>query len=166
MLLASGALVAVLFVINMLPSLAHKDYAMRYGSVEEAGKAVGLNSLPVPTYFPEGISWPPSFIAAQKKPFAALVIEFNYKISDQTALVISQASLAGSELHLQRIKMSEIRQQSRYNLKGRAAMLQVGLCGDGMSCSRMSWEDKGNFISVLLMSTPFELIKITESIVR
>ncbi|HTZ17360.1 MAG TPA: hypothetical protein VMB78_02870 [Dissulfurispiraceae bacterium] len=166
MLIAAAGVTILLFIINQLPSLMHKDYARQYVSIEDARKACGLDYVLVPAYFPEGMSWPASFIIAQKRPYKALVTEFRDKASGQTALIVVQTSLHGSELQLQRIKMSEVKQQNEYQLKGRKAILQVGTCNNGVSCSRMAWQDESGSYAILLMSTPFELIRIAESMVR
>ncbi len=166
MLSAAAGVAMLIFIMNMLPSLARKDFAARYVNIEEAKRSSGLDSVPVPSYFPEGISWPPSFIVAQKRPYKALVAEFKDRASGQTALIIIQTSLPGSEQQFQRVRLAEVKQQSDYRLKGMNAALLVGTCDNGLPCSRMSWQDGGGSHAVLLTSTPFELIKIAESMVR
>ncbi len=76
-------------------------------------------------------------------------------------------SLRGSDAQLQRITLSEVKEQTQYRLKGRNVLLQVGTCDNEMPCSRMTWrEDNGSHYTVLLTSSPFELIRIAESMIR
>jgi hypothetical protein len=162
----AAAVVMLLALADRLPSLTQKDFARRYDSIEEAKRSLGLDSILVPAYFPEGISWPPSLIVAQKKPYEAVVMEFAAAAPKETAMIIIQSSLPDSKAHLQRIHLSELKEETQYVLKGRNALLQVGICENKMPCSRITWQDKGLYCTVVLMSSPFELIKMAESMLR
>lgn len=162
----AGGIVAFLAGINRLPSMVQKDFARQYNSVEEVKRSLGFDSILVPRYFPEGISWPPSFIFAQKKPYPAVVLEFNGTKTGDTALIVIQSSLHGSESQLQRIRLSELKEDIPYRLKGRTARLQVGTCDNGKLCSRIAWQNHDFWCSVLFMSSPFELIRIAESMIQ
>ncbi len=164
--LMAGGVVAILAGANRLPSLMQKDFARQYNSVEDAKRSLGLDSILVPRYFPEGISWPPSFIFAQKKPYPAIVLEFKGIKTGDTALIVIQSSLHGSESQLERIRLSELKEDIPYKLKGRTARLQVGTCGNGKMCSRITWQERDHWCTVLFMSSPFELIRIAESMVQ
>ncbi len=159
---------AVMFLaaVNWLPSLREEGFARQYGTIDEAKRALKLNNIMVPAYFPEGIRWPPSFILAQKKPYQAVVMEFNEVKSKGTALIVVQSSLRGSDAQLQRIRLSHVKEETQYRLKDRYVLLQVGTCDNGVQCSKMTWQDKDLFYTVILMSSPFELIKIAESMIR
>jgi hypothetical protein len=165
-LIMVGVIIALLAVANWMPSVMHEDYAQKYESIEDAKRALGLDSVLVPTYFPEGISWPPSLIFAQKKPYKAVVMEFKGTEEKETVLIIIQSSLQGSDAKLQRIVLTEPREKTEYRLKEKTAILQVGMCNNGMSCSRMTWQENKLHHTVLLMSSPFELIKIAESMIH
>lgn len=162
----AGVIVVLLATVNWLPSLIQKDFAQKYESIEDAKRSLGLEKVLVPSYFPEGIPWPPSLILAQKKPYTALVMEFREAETKKTVLTIIQTSLNGSDVQFQRIKLTEVKEEARYQIKGRSAFLQVGTCENGMPCSRMTWTDSGLHCTVLLMSSPFELIKIAESMIQ
>lgn len=165
-LIMIGVIIALLAVANWMPSVIHEDYAQKYESIENAKRALGLDSVLVPAYFPEGISWPPSLIFAQKKPYRAIVMEFKRSEEKETVLIIIQSSRQGIDPTLQRITLIELRERTEYRLKGKTAILQVGMCDNGMSCSSMTWQDNKLHHTVLIMSSPFELIKIAESMIH
>jgi hypothetical protein len=167
MLVIAGLAVAFLAAANWLPSLMQTGFARQYDSIEEAKRSLGLDTVLVPGYFPEGITWPPSFILAQKKPYKAVVMEFKEAKAMDAALIVIQSSWQGSDAQLQRIRMSEVKEETQYRLKGKKVLLQVGTCENRMPCSRMTWrEDNGFHYTVLLTSSPFELIRIAESMIR
>ena len=166
MLLLAGMAAALLAAADRLPSLMQKGFVRKYGSIEEAKQSLGLDNVLIPAYFPEGITWPPSLILAQKRPYSAAVMEFKKVGAEETALIVIQSSSAGSDRQLQRIALSQLKEETRYRLKGEMVLLQVGTCDNGMSCSRMTWQDNGLHHTVLLLSTPFELIRIAESMIH
>jgi hypothetical protein len=161
-------ILAVLFLaaVNWLPSLRDEGFARQYNSIEEATRTLKLNNIVVPAYFPEGIRWPPSFILAQKKPYQAVVMEFKDAKTKETALIVIQSSLLGSDEQLQRIRLSNVKEETQYRLKGRLVLLQVGTCDNGTQCSKMTWQDSDLSYTVILMSPPFELIRKTESMIH
>jgi hypothetical protein len=155
-----------LAAVNWLPSLREEGFARQYDSIEEAKRSLKLKDIVVPAYFPEGIRWPPSFILAQKKPYQAVVMEFKDVQTKETALIVIQSSLRGSDAQLQRIRLSNVKEETQYRLKDRNVLLQVGTCDNGMQCSKMTWQDSDLFYTVILMSSPFELIRIAESMIH
>ena len=168
MLAMTGLSVLFLAAANWLPSLMQQGFARPYDSIEEAKRSLGLDTVLVPGYFPEGITWPPSFVLAQKKPYKAVVMEFKEAKAMDAALLVIQSSWQGSDAQLQRIRMSEVKEETQYRLKGEKVLLQVGTCESRMPCSRITWQDKesGLYCTVLLLSSPFELIRIAESMIR
>jgi hypothetical protein len=166
MLVMVVLVVLLLAAANWLPSQMQKGFARQYGSIEEAKRSLGLDRVVAPAYFPEGITWPPSLILAQKKPCTAVVMEFKKVETTDTALIVIQSSSDVSDRQLQRITLSQLKEETRYPLKGKMVVLQVGLCDNSMPCSRMTWQDSGIHRTVLLMSSPFELIRIAESMIH
>ncbi len=166
MLVMAGAVVGLLAAMNRLPSLIREDFPRQYGSIEEVKRSLGLDNVLAPAYFPEGISWPPSLIIAQKKPYKSVTMEFKKARTPDTALMVTESFVTRSDAEPQRIRLSELKEESRYQLKGKTALLQVGTCEGSMSCSRISWQDNGLHCTVLLMSSPFELIRIAESMIH
>ena len=166
LLLAAVGAVALLAALNWLPSLTQKDFAVRYNSIDEAKRSAGIATVLIPAYFPEGISWPPSFIVAQRRPYQALAMEFRETVSGKTSLTIIQSSSQDAEKQFQRIRISEIKEETEYRLKGRPAVLRIGTCDNGLACGRLTWQEGGIHYSVLFVSSPFELIKVAESMIR
>jgi len=166
MLALAGLVVLFLAMVNWLPSLREEGFAQQYRSVEEAKRSLKLHEVTVPAFFPEGITWPPFFVLAQKKPYEAIVMEFREEKTKATTLIVIQASLHGRDEQLQRIRVSQVKEETKYRLKGREVLLQVGTCDNGMLCSKMTWQDNGLSHTVILMSSPFELIRIVESMIR
>jgi hypothetical protein len=165
MILATGGVLAFLVMANQLPSFVQKDFPRQFASLDEAKHSIGLDTVLVPAYFPEGISWPPSFIFAQKRPYKVLVMEFKDTLG-ATTLIVVQSSMPGSVTQFQRIRLTVVKQETEYGLKGKNALLQIGTCDNTMPCSQIAWQDKGDSCTVLLMSSPFEVIKIAESMIH
>ena len=166
MIIMAAGVVVILAEVNRLPSSIQKGFARHYDSVEEARRSLGFDNILVPRYFPEGISWPPSFIFGQKTPYRAVVLEFKEAKAGETALIIIQTSRRDSELQLQRTRLTELKEDTPYRLKGRIARLQVGTCDKGIPCSRISWQEGDLYFTVLYLSSPFELIRIAESMIQ
>ena len=164
-LLAIASVLFVLATLNWLPTALQKDTLRRYGSIEEVRAKLNMRNLPVPSYFPQSVAWPPAQVLAQAKPYPAVLMVFNRAGAREPALVVSQAasdSFSGGAF----ITLAEVRQRVPYQLKERAAVLEVGVCDNGEPCSRLAWTE-GDFKTTLVMkSPPFELIKIAESMLH
>jgi hypothetical protein len=161
-------LVIALKALNGLPLIAQKDLLRRYGDFEEMRTSLGIREVLVPSYFPEGFRWPPTRILAQGKPYPAVVMEIERSgegKARETGMMIYQAAKddfsPGGPLVLSRVK-----EQATYRLKGRSAILDVGSGVNGEPCSRISWREKDLRITVLARLTPFELMKVAESMLR
>ena len=160
-----GLLVAALKVMNWLPLAMQKETIRQYASVEEVRAALGMKEIYVPSYFPQQITWPPATILAQGRPFSAIVMEFTRADKRNIALVISQSE--GGALNVENpIKITNVTEKVRYAIKGRDADLTVGTCGNDEPCSGITWNEGKYTMTVLMMSTPFELTKIVESMIR
>lgn len=160
-----GLLILALKVMNWLPLALKQDAVRRYNTIEEARSALNMKNIYVPSYFPQQISWPPSVILAQSKPFSAIVLEFTRADKRNTALVISQSE--GKALNVENpIEIRVVSEKVHYTLQGRDAVLTVGSCGTGEPCSGITWTEGKYTMTVLMKSTPFELTKIVESMLR
>jgi hypothetical protein len=166
MFMAVGGIVSFLAAANWTTSLVQKDFARQYETIEEAQRSLGLGAVMVPTYFPDGTSWPPSFIVAQNRPYQAVVMEFSEAASRKMRLTIIQSSSGDSIPHLQRVRISELQEETAYRVKGRQALLSVGICDNGRPCSSIVWQEGGVHCAVIGMLTPFELTRISESMLR
>lgn len=164
-LLAVAAVLVVLKTLDWLPSVLQKDTMRRYGSLEEVRGALNIKDVYVPSYYPQSISWPPSEILAQAKPFPAVIMIYTRAGSGDAVLVVSQAASERFSPDAA-VKIVQTREKVPYRLKGRSALLEVGVCKNAETCSRIAWNEGGTTITVAMKSTPFELIRIAESMLR
>lgn len=157
--------VLALKFLNYLPMAIQSDTIRRYQSIEDVREKLKIRDIYVPTYFPQGLVWPPAEILAQKSPFAALILEFKSEERDDPVLIISQSA---SE-HFRpdkKIKLQRIKDRIEYPSRGREMTLESGVCADGEPCSRVSWNEEGYTITVTARSAPPELVKIAESMIH
>ncbi len=163
--LAVGILVALLKVVNWVPAAFQKDTFRRYGSVEEIRAALNIRDIYVPTYFPQRISWPPSEIFAQGRPFPAVVMKFKDAENGKVVLVLSQAQggpfPAGSG-----IDITGVKETVPFMMKGRSAVLVVGECAQNEPCSKITWKEGAYVVTALMKAAPFELTRIADSMLR
>ncbi len=160
-----GILIFGLKFFNWLPLMVQTDSMRGYPDLEEVRGSLRFETILVPSYFPQHLSWPPSRILAQGKPYPAVVMEFEKMVSKDIMLVISQ-STSEDFVPGEKIRFLQVKESVAYSLKGREAFLRVGVCQRDEACSGISWKEGEYRIHVLAMSTPFELIKIAESMLR
>ncbi|MGE5893525.1 MAG: hypothetical protein ACM34I_05675 [bacterium] len=158
-------ILVVLSLLNWLPDMLQQDTLRRYASIEEVRIRWNQEVIYVPSYFPQEFLWPPANIYAQKRPFAAVFMEFTRAGSDMIGLVLSQTSSDDRVLD-SAIRMVTLQERSDYLIKGRKALLEVGVCREGIRCSSLTWHEGKYRIHVIGMVNPFELIKISESMVE
>ena len=158
-------LVLGLKFFNWLPLMVQVDSMRGYKDLEEVRGALQIRTIFVPSYFPQHLNWPPSRILAQRKPFPAVIMEFEKMTSKDTMLLISQ-STSEDFLPEEKIRLIQVEENVAYSLKGREALLRVGVCQRNEPCSGISWKEGEYRIHVLAISTPFELIRIAESMLR
>jgi hypothetical protein len=163
-LLFTGALVLALELLDRLPGMFQPGAVRGYASIAEAQSDLGIRKIYVPAYFPKTLTWPPSRILAQSKPFAAVVLEFRRVDSTDVALVITQTS----SRRLQQepaIHLTRIQQTTSVNLKGREALVESGSCDDGEPCSQISFMEGDLWMTVQMRSSPAELLLLAGSMV-
>ena len=158
-------LVGATMAVNRVPVTVQGDLLREYDSIDAA--SAGLPSLPVyaPSYFPQDLRWPPSRVLAQGRPFPAVLMEFQGRKSRETVLVISQ-SAGGAFPPGDKVRVARVKEKTAYLLKGRDARLEVGACGDGATCSRITWTEGAYRIDVTGRSAPLDLIRVAESMIR
>ena len=161
-IIAVSALAGLIRLAGMVPAMMQTGIMKRYGSIEEVRKKLNIRDIRVPSYFPQTLAWPPSRILAQTKPFTAVVMEFRSKSKEDVALIICQSASADFAPD-GRLDIVQVREKTAYSLKGREALLEVGACRNNEPCSRMSWNEGGYRMTVAMESTPFDLIKVSES---
>jgi len=163
--IAIGVLVVLLAVMNWVPMAFQKDTFRRYGSIDEVRTALNIRDIYVPSYFPQHIVWPPSVVLAQGKPFPAVVMEFKDAGSGEIVLVLSQ-SRGGPFPASSAIDLASIKETVPFMMKGRSAVLVVGECAKNEPCSRITWKEGSYTVTALMKAAPFELTRITESMLR
>jgi hypothetical protein len=164
-LLTVVLLVLALKFLNYLPMAVQTDTIRRYRSVDEVRARLNIRDIYVPSYFPQGLVWPPSEILAQRRPFAAVIMEFHSAGREDTVLMISQSASTHFKPD-EKIRLQRIKDRVGYPLRGRVMMLEAGVCADEEPCSRVSWAEEGYTITVTARSEPPELMKIAESMIH
>ena len=160
--LTVAILVGVLKLINWVPMAAQQGIIRPYSSLDDVKLKLRIKEIYVPHYFPQRLTWPPSVIVAQGKPYFAITMEFRRADKGDTALTISQAESVEYAPE-QKIRFLEVKERVSYMLKGRHAKLEVGRCERDEICSRIAWHEGKYKIMIAIKSTPFELIRLAES---
>ncbi len=160
-----AALTALLGFFNWLPLHIEEGIARRYSSIEEVKTKLKLKEVFVPSFFPQQYVWPPYEIIAQTKPFTSVIMKFRRINGKQDALVICQFTAAASVPDCSP-RMIQISESTAFKMKGRMAVLEVGACGHNEACSRMSWLEGRYRITVAVDAPPFDLVKISESMIQ
>jgi hypothetical protein len=158
------ALFASLKVLNWVPGILQEGLPSAYSSIEEVKSKLRIRDVYVPSYYPQGLRWPPSRITAQSKPYVMVLLAFTRQADNNVSLVISQTALP-HPVPKAVIEMNHMDERVHYPLKGRDALLEVGLCRNDERCSRLSWNESPYRIDVIMLSPPAELVKIAESMV-
>jgi hypothetical protein len=163
--LAVVAIVAALKILNWFPLAVQQNMLREYSGIEQVKSALQIQDIYVPSYFPESISWPPSKILAQERPFPALLMEFTSTGTGQIVLVLSQSK--GGPIRSDRsLEPASVRESVPFVLHGVQALLTVGECKDRDVCSVITWDENGYTISASMKAAPFQLTKIAESMRR
>lgn len=161
-LVTIAALIVVLMLLNWVPTVFQKGLMEEYSNLELAGLQLNIKPIYTPSYFPNSLTWPPSRILAQTKPFTAIAMEFNDVESGDVALTITQ-SASDRLAHKSSLRILQLKKTRSYRLKGREATLDIGFCADEEPCSRISWKEGGWLLEVVGKIPSGELIKISES---
>ncbi len=158
-------LVGATMAVNRVPVTVQGDLLRKYDSIDAVNAGLPSLAIYAPSYFPEDLRWPPSRVLAQGRPFPAVLMEFEGRTSGRPELVICQ-SAGGAFPPGDKLRLAKVGEKTPYNLKGRDARLEVGVCGDGARCSRVAWTEGAFRIDVTGRSTPLDLIRVAESMIR
>ena len=164
-LMITGVVLVLIQFANWLPLTLQKETLRRYSSLEEVKASLPALRIYVPTYFPQTISWPPEHLFAQNRPFPWILMKFNHRDSSEEALIITQ-SLSGRLPGQMPGELKEVTEKVPYELRGRQAILEVGVCRNGEQCSRIDWREGEYQLTVFMTAAPFDLIKIAESMLH
>jgi len=158
-------LIVTLKIANYLPMALQKDTMRQYKSIEEVKSKLNINDVYVPSYFPQGLMWPPSTILAQEKPFVAIILEFSHAEKGDVALIISQSTSAAFAPD-EKIKILRINEKADYPFKGRNITLEAGVCKGEEPCSRIVWDEGKYRVNITARSTSPALMQIAESMIK
>ncbi len=156
--------VAMLKAANWLPTVMEDGLVRPYASIEEARQTLHLREIHVPSYFPQGLAWPPARVLAQSKPYVALLMEFKDRERGEIALIISQSEHAPLYAD-KKLEITKVTETVPYKLKGRSTVLAVGLCGESDTCSRLAWAEGSLRIEAVMRSSPPELLRMADSMI-
>ncbi|HTG01347.1 MAG TPA: hypothetical protein VK654_12280 [Nitrospirota bacterium] len=161
---AVAVLIGILKVLNWVPAAMQEGLPSKYASLEEVKSRLNLHAVYSPSYYPQGLRWPPVLIMAQTKPNLLILQEYTQQNSNSISLIIAQTS-GNAALPDLPVKMSKKTEEVPFDLKGRSAMLEVGICKPSGQCSRVTWEE-GNFRIMLIMTAPpSEAVKLADSMI-
>jgi hypothetical protein len=166
MLIISALIATTLYFANHLPSLMDSGFVRQYSDIEELKRVFGAGTITIPSYFPEGIKWPPSFIIAQKRPFMAIAMEFQPTGSATKGLNIVQTDLKGNPTAFKRFHLNSVKEEAEHLIKGKRLVFKVGTCQGGIACNSLSWHDQRFYYEIISTASPLETIKIAESMIR
>jgi len=161
----TAVLTALLQLFNWMPSAIQDGAFQRYATIDDMREHLKNHAVYTPAYFPPSVRWPPSLIAAQTRPYPAIVMEFARSDDPgETILVITQTAVPHTPL-VEKLRLTAIRESVRYEFKGRTALLEVGVCRKDEQCCRMTWNEEHNGIALIMRSAPVELVRIAESMI-
>ena len=163
-IIAVVILIVSLKVLNWVPGILQEGFSNTYVSIDEVKSKLHLREIFIPSYYPQGLQWPPARITAQTRPYAMILMECTRQRDNKVSLIISQSALPhpGPKVALEMIRINE---RVQYRFKGRNAELYVGRCGTDEPCSRISWNESRYHVEVIMLSPPSEIVKIAESMV-
>jgi hypothetical protein len=162
--IAVAALIGTLKLLNWTPGIMQQGLPSTYGSIEEVKSKLHIRNIYIPSYYPQGLQWPPARITAQSKPYTMIMMEFKRKEDNNVSLAISQTALPNPVPNAM-IEMIRTNERVNFPFKGRNALLEVGLCKDNEQCCRISWDESSYRIEVAMVAPPSEIVKIAESMV-
>ncbi|MDY6820702.1 MAG: hypothetical protein SVN78_03650 [Deferribacterota bacterium] len=156
-------LILIFILINNI-SPSKSGSFKRYDSIDKVKRALEINNLYIPHYFPSNIVWPPAKIYAQINPFKCIVTEFINK-EGTVVLEIIQSYNKDFEYN-SNIKINNILEESTIEINGNSAKIYSGFCKEREYCSKIDIlinDTKLTFIGRFQIQ---ELLRITKSIFR
>jgi len=85
--------VLMLKALDWLPAAFSRDEVRRYRSIEDARSALKIGNIPMPSYFPQYLSWPPDEILGRRRPYGLVLMHFDNQQRKEIALAIRQAEV-------------------------------------------------------------------------
>jgi hypothetical protein len=158
-----AATVFILKLLNWVPLSIESGGIRQYRTIEDVQRDLGIRKVLLPSYFPQHLSWPPSEIYAQNKPYPLVIMYFTDENSGKVVLAISQSgsgNLPGSELRIEPYRTAK---EEKIVIKGRNARLYLASCRGGDICNSLTWREGDYFMKVVDSGPVKELIRISES---
>ena len=160
-------LVAVLELLNWMPSIIDSESLRKYGSIELVKRKLHIEKIYMPAYLPEGLNlkWPPSEIYAQKKPFLMILMHFQHRDSADIGLTVYQVDSRTKYQPEPRIKIIRIKNKSRVSIKDREGTLVTAVCENDTPCNKVSWKEGDFLLTVTGKDSERDLIRIAGSMI-
>jgi len=153
----------ILRLLDWLPLVIQDESLRRYASVEDVQRELKIGKILLPSYFPQYLSWPPSEIFAQEKPFPLVLLYFKDLNTGDVVLAIRQSDSKDPAPVPLRIEPKKIASRRNIVVKGRNAELSVAACEDGRTCNAVSWREEGYTITIVARDSIQELLRIASS---
>jgi hypothetical protein len=163
-IVAVAALIGSLKVLNWTPGILQEGLPNVYSNIDEVRTGLRIRNIYIPSYYPQGLHWPPARITAQSKPYVMILMEFTREQDSSVALAISQTALSHQPPRVM-IELVQTTERVNFPFKGRDALLEVGQCRNKEQCCRISWDEAPYRIEVNMVAPPMEIVKIAESMV-
>jgi hypothetical protein len=157
-------LIGILKVLNWVPGVMQEGLPRRYHTIEEVKRSLNLRAVYTPSYYPQGLRWPPALITAQTKPYLMVLQEYAQQDDNSISLIITQTAgnIVVPDLPITMISKTE---EVPFELKGRNAFLEVGFCKKSAQCSRVSWDEGDFHIMVIMIAPPSDIVKTADSMI-
>jgi hypothetical protein len=158
-----AAVVIVLRLLDWVPSSISSSGVNRYKTLEDVETSLKIEKIYQPVYFPQHLTWPPSEIFAQGKPYPLVVMHFTDRQGPDIVLAIRQSDLRDPSPLRTRLELASVGKQEDILLKGRRARVSLGTCRDGETCNSVSWREGDHVLTVTEKGPEEELLRIAES---
>lgn len=164
-IIAIAVLIGFLKVLNWTPDLLQEGLPRTYASIEEVRSKLHIRDIIIPSYYPQGLQWPPARIIAQSKPYVMILMECTRQEDNNVSLIITQTLLPHTPPKTA-IDILQMNERVTFPFKGRTALFEVGLCGNDEQCGRLSWNEPLYHVAVVMLAPPSEIMKIAESMIN
>ncbi|MDA8099666.1 MAG: hypothetical protein M0042_08570 [Nitrospiraceae bacterium] len=155
-------LIGVLELANWIPLVIQDGALERFASIDEARNRLKRPDILSPAYYPRSVRWPPILVAAQDRPYRAILAEFSRTEGNETVLAITQTERGRPPLRTA-LHLASVRERAPFEVKGRRMLLEAGSCPSGDPCSRLSWIEGTDDICIVMKDAAPELVRIAES---
>lgn len=158
-----GITALALYLLGMVPAYIQSTTGVReYSTIQQAEAHLGFE-ISVPAYFPNYLSWPPSEIRGQLKPFPMVQMRFLAYDQHTEVMSIYQIVADSSELPMPLPLIKTIQQEAPVDINGNIAQLVIGERADGQPVNLVYWT-ADNFHFIVVMTHPVrELLTIARS---